>query len=321
MRKGNSLSVYIVAFLCAFFASFVFVFTFLECVNNFVVIQSMTILVIASLSGIALSIIVVVCIALRRKKVGESKVGFWFSNNSPKLILGYFLLLLFLESVTADAIWTADELNDILTLEWTIFGLSLTIFLVWNVLIVDYLKKKRPVETESLQFLQKYRLLLERQSFSQEVELTFSTIVFLSINLILLLVSSSLLFIVHKPESLITQNFIRCAFFFSTNTIVSLFFDILKPLKKDKDDLKAGNRVTKGELDAALGGTLLQTIIETEIEQISKLENITDEEKKLLTVRCLEEWKDAITKAKKPESEHEPKEPIASEVDNSLSVD
>ena len=231
----------------------------------------------------------------------ETKLGFWIDNNWPKVFLGYTILLLFLASVTRNKTWTTDNVNDILTIEWTIFGLSLTIFLVWNVIIVDYLKKKKPQEAKKPDYIQQYELLKEKQTFSQEVESTFSKIILLSINLIILLISSTLVYIEQSAETLFTQISVRCAFYFSTNTIISFFFDMLKPLKADKDNLKKTSQVSMRELDTAMTGAVIHTLFNEGVRQINASSEYSDEEKKQFSTLYVNTMRDVLLEIAKKE--------------------
>ena len=260
--------------------------------------------VFATSASLLFALASIIRIERKMRIVGETKLDFWLDNNRPKIILWYMICLLLFGSVSKDAIWTTGEIKDILTLEWTIWGLSITIFLVWNILIIDYLRKKRPVELEESEYFHHYQELKEKQSFAQEVDSTWSSVVLLSINLILLLFSSSLVYIQHVPESVFTQNILKCSFFFSTNTIVSLFFDMLKPLLADKKTLKADNQVTKKELDAALAGDFVHMFLAEMVKQIHNMSELSEEEQKQLSIQFLESFKaDLLGRAKTTKSD------------------
>ena len=269
----------VASFALTFALSFAFIFMLFVCAANFVEIHLRLSLYESIMISLLLSLVNLLLVVHRKKKLKESKLGFWLNNNWPKLVLSYIIILLFLASVTKEVIWASNEINDVLTLEWTIFGLSLTIFLVWNVLIVEYLGKKRPADTETLDYWQKVKRLNEKRSFSQEVDATFLTVIILAINLFSLLLSSSLVFVIHKPESQITQNVLRFSFYFSTNTIASLFLDILKPLMEDKKRLKAGNQVTKEELDSAQVEAFLYDIVEAVVKTVYHKTDLSEDEK------------------------------------------
>ena len=291
--------------------SFVLIFTIgfslYHCLQNFIQTDSTIALLIILVASLFLSVINSILVAVRTHRTKSGKIGFWASKNYPKLVLAYVILILCLMSVSNSVDWTADTVNEVITIEWTIFGLSLTIFLVWNVLIVDYLKKKQPVVSDGLGFIQRYELLLKKQSFSQEVDNTFSTVVLMTINLVLLLFSTSLAYLSHLSETVFTQVLIRCTFFFTTNTIFSLFIDLLRPLKKDRDALKKNNVVTKEELDTAEAGAMVYTILEAGVKAISEISGLDDAQKRELSTMYIEGMRDALlekAKSKNPNNEN-----------------
>lgn len=300
MKKKLSLKLFFLTAVLYFILAFFFVISLLHCINVFWEISSWNTIMISLRISLLISIVgsIIDSIVRHKQLLLEGKFGFWINQNCPKLLLGYIVLLFILLSITNHVIWTADEINDVLTIEWTIFGLSLTIFLVWNVIIVEYLRKKQPTASDSRDILKEYNLLRSKQFFAQEVDTTFSAVILLSINLVLLLFSSSAVYISHIPEEVFTQNLVSCTFFFSTGTISLLFFDILKPLKKDKESLKAENRVSRSQLDNALIGAIIQKLIDTEVQKINDSDELTDEEKKERIERCFDEWKSMIADTK-----------------------
>lgn len=303
MKKRKDILMYSAIGLLAAIMTFYLVFSVVQCMRNFVEIELKTALLFAACIALLAAILTIIYFCNRIHRIKETRFGFWLSNNYPKLLLGYFILVFALMSITNEAVWTAEEINDVLTIEWTIFGLSLTVFLVWNVLIVEYLKKRKPVDLVNPDFVQKLQLMMDKRSYNQEVESTFTHMVYLTINLFMLLFSSSLVYFSHLPNEVLTQNIVRCTFFLSTNTIVMLFLDILKPLKDDKKSLIEDNQVSKSELDTAQVKAIIQMFIDAEIKRINETEGLSDEEKRRLTKEFFESCKAAIPSKKDSNSD------------------
>lgn len=300
MKKRNW-SLYLAIASLADFMAFYLTYSVCQCANNFIEIELRKTLLLSIIVGVVVALVSVVICVIKTRTLREGKIGFWLSKNYPKLFVGYIILVLALTSITKEAIWTADEINDVLTIEWTIFGLSLTVFLVWNVLIVEYLKKRKPERPEKPDFVQELALIMDKRSYNQEVESTFTHMVYLTINLFMLLFSSSFVYFSHLPNEVLTQNFVRCTFFFSTNTIAVLFMDILKPLKSDKKALMEESQITKSQLDNAQAKAIIQIYLETTIKRIKETECLSDEEKEKLIEQFYEETK-AMIPAKSNES-------------------
>lgn len=289
MKKVKSVGMFVLLFFFLFFLAFLLFSAILICISNFVELTDRIWFGIAAVVSAAVALIGTVLIIVHGKtRIGETSFSFWFHKNTAKIIIGYILFLIALFSIKNEAVWTTEAVYDIVSLQWMIFGLSLTIFLVWNVIIVEFLKRKQPKELDSDDPFQKYKIVLEKHDFSQEVEVTYSTIILLTINLLLLLISTSLIYISAKPNLILTQNILRCSFFLTTNSIIVLFVDILKPLKRDKTEMLKNNNVTKSEFNTAQVAILLQNALEEINEKLGlDIEKYTQEEKEILLNKFL----------------------------------
>lgn len=283
--KKASIRLFLMDLLFGFISAFFFAYSLLHCIRNFFDVKNQLCLLVSLGAGLVFAIAYSIWSALSGKTIRQSKVSFWFESNSPKLILSYLIILLCLISITDKAIWSAEEIVDVLSLEWTIFGLSVTIFLVWNIIYIEYLKKIQPKEPDTDDYLEKYEFLGQKQSFYRQVENSFTSIILLSINLFLLLFSSSFVHISRMEEAILTQNLVLCTFYFSTNTIALLFFDLLKPLKKDRDTFRKANQVTKEERDSTLERAIMQKLADAQIRAICDSPDLTQEQKDALLER------------------------------------
>lgn len=308
MKRIKSLGFPILLFFASIFFLGFLVISILMCINNFVKVSDKA-LFWCCIGVVIVSVIYTGLMVRGTKRFRETRLSFGLEKNGPKLLLGYFLTVFALGSIKNELIWDANTASDMLSLQWSIFGLSLTIFLVWNVIIVEFLKNRQPKEPGSSELLQKYKLALEKRSFSQEIETTFFSVVLLTINLFLLLVSTSLIYISAKSESIITQNILHCSFFFTTNSIACLFLDILKPLKKNKADMLKDNNVTKEDIDKAQAALFAQAIIDGITQGVMALdsEKYTEEEKKKMIVEYLEFFRDGLKSKEKNETDEQEK--------------
>lgn len=305
MKKGASVGLFLAVFLLTLVLSFAFTGSILICVNNFVEVPMTPWLWCCIGFGVILAIVTSVWAIRGTKQINKSRFSLWMSKHYPKLLISYFLLIFALISIESQPIWAPEEISDVLSIQWTIFGLSLTIFLVWDVVIVDFLKKRQPKEYDPTDLLQKYRSILEKESFSQDVETTFSTVILLTVNLFLLLLSTTLIYISAQSDTIFTQNVLHCSFFFTTNSIAFLFLDILKPLQKEKADMLKRSNVSMEDIDNANAAMLAQAIIDGTKQAVMGLdpEKYTYEEKEKMIVEYLEAFRDLFCSSKKPEPE------------------
>lgn len=309
MKKGKAFGLFIVVFAVIFFFVVVLVGSVLICINKFIDLPGLVWFWRGMKSSAVAAFVGAVLIVRSTKRFKETKLSFWLGKNYPKLLLGYILAVLMIGSINSQPIWDADMVSEVLSLQWTIFGLSLTIFLVWNVLMVEFLKGKQPKVSDSSSLYQKFTLALEKKTYTQEIDTTFNSVVLLTINLFLLLLSSTMIYISMKPESIITQNILLCSFFFTTNSILCLFMDILLPLKKDKEEMLKNNIITQSDIDKAYAAQFAQAIIDGIKQGVMALDpdKYTEEDKKKLIVEYLTAFKDFAKNRENSDSEKQKK--------------
>lgn len=287
-------------FICAFLGSLVFAFISIGAVfvfiSNFTDISTpLWVRCFAGLCGF-FAVVLSVLIVRNARRVCKSRFSFWLSRNFPKLFIGWFLLVLALFSAKGKPAWDVNTVYDILSLQWTIWGLALAIFLVWDGIVIAYLKRIQPEELDSTNPLQKCRFLLRKESFLQEIESTFSSVIFLTVNLFLLLFSTIQIYLKAQPDSVFTQSVLYCSFFFTTNSIAGMFLDILKLLNREKSELLEISKVTKEDLDYAQTGLFVKAVVDGFGKVVADLdpESYPQEEKEKILNLFLDSLKETI---------------------------
>ena len=169
--------------------------------------------------------------------------------NSHRISLYCIVSLICCISIKTDVIFSIQELRDFLSLLWSIFGITITIFLVWNVLIVDYLKKKKPSKENITSPIDKWRYIVEKGSFYKDASETFNSITMLLIELCALSFATVTAYIVWNDVNLFNQNLVIIAFYFSSNTLLDLFLGILRPLREEKKLLLKDTKISSEEVE------------------------------------------------------------------------
>lgn len=309
MKTGKTFGLFVLTFVAVFFFVVLLVGSILICINKFVDLPGMVWFWRGMMISAIVAFVGTVLIVRSTKRITETNLSFWLGKNYPKLLLGYIIVVLTIGSINSQPIWDTDMVYEVLSLQWTIFGLSLTIFLVWNVIMVEFLKTKQPKASDSSSLYQKYALAQEKKTYTQEIDTTFNSVVLLTINLLLLLLSTTAIYISAKPESVVTQNILLCSFFFTTNSIVCLFMDILLPLKKDKAEMLKNNYVTKEDIDKAQAALFTQAIIDGLKAGVMSLdpEKYSEDEKKKLLVEYLQAFRDYVRSKEDSKSDNQKK--------------
>ena len=280
--RHNFLSVmaYIGIGLFIFIFSFCFYYSIIHHLYKLQILNSLVCMILVIVLSAITVIITLVLLVIYINSQKENKFLFFIGNNWPKILFGMIIILILSISIRYEVLWTIEETKEVLTIIWTILGLSITIFLVWNVVIIQYLKKQTPKKINKKDYLQKYGYLLAKQNLASNVKAITSTIIMLTINLILALISTVLIYMIKKPDTLIVQNILICTFYFSTNTLISLFVDMLKPVFQDKKILLKENNVTFEEIKETRALAFLQQFIRETFKIIDKDETKSEEEKK-----------------------------------------
>lgn len=268
MSKLKKIVYNLIILFLVFLLLFIFFIGLLTCLKKFIPIDDLLIVLLPFGLSLSLSIIHLIAIRLSSRKIYQSQLSFWLKNNSQKIFLAFLVIIILLFSITNKPLWDNNEIRDVLSTEWTIFGLSISIFLVWDVIYTGYIKKKQPKIETDMDSVQKLETLYQKQAVFKELESARSSIIILSINLVLLLLSSGLVHVIHMPDNIITQNIVVCAFYFSTNTIIMLFLDILKPILEENKALKKDNLVIKEEFETIEIKVYIQSLKERVIKII-----------------------------------------------------
>ena len=273
---GLGLAVFIGIFLLAFFLMFLF----LDIFYNFNLLSA-TVLFFTSLGCSVLVAVLFSWYFIARLKAAKStRFSRWLSQNYPKLILLYVVLSIIFLSIKTEIIWSYDSLKNVISLEWTIFGISITIFLVWNVIILKYLEKAKPTKSDKMCSIEKIDYITKKEVFYSQASVTFNTVTLLIINLLILVLSTAMVFIVAKEKvTLFCQNVVIISFYLSCNTIVELLLDILKPFNEEKKAILSETKVTANEIKEKeeIEEQLLQAC--RILKNLEQLESIDEEQK------------------------------------------
>lgn len=170
------------------------------------------------------------------------------------------------------------------------FGISAAVFLVWNVIIVEYLEKKKPIEISNRAPIEKAKYIEEKGTFFQIASSSFNTISLLFISLVMLIFATFLTYIVWREINLFNQTIGIIAFFFATNTLLDLMSGVLRPLKEKKHKILESTKISNFEVEEQ-NRIITQTknFLKT-IEGIDSSNALSDEEKMEIKTRLLAEY-------------------------------
>lgn len=269
---------------------FLLVYSFMEIFHEFQLVSENTVLYSSSVvSGIFAIICLGATIAII-KTDKKTKLERWFSINASKLCLSYIFLILFFPSIESEIFLSNENIKELLSIKWTILGISVAVFLIWNVVAIDFLENKKPqppqnkIPTKILIYLRK------KENFYFDATLLLNDVYFLLLNLVFLCIETSFTYITSRESSIFSQSLAIFVLYLCTNTLVLLILDILKPFNEKKKSMLQETKTTDSDVD-------LQNKIfkETEktltaIESIEQLQSIPSEEIDKLKAEILDNY-------------------------------
>ncbi len=234
------------------------------------------------ISSIFFTILAFVSLNTKNKTIST-----WFSLNYAKIILFYIVICIMLISLKTETIFKYETLKEFISVQWSILGLSIAIFLIWNGVVFKYLEERRPKKTDNPFPIEQYEYINEKIDFYQMATERFNSITLLIINLMLLAVATTTVYIVYNKVTLLNQNLSIASYYFCSNTIISLFFDILLPFIDRKRKILKNMKVSNPEkrLQNRITEEVNSTL--TAFETINQNVNLTNEEKYKLKEQLL----------------------------------
>lgn len=185
----------------------------------------------------------------KKKALTSTKTRKWLEHNIPQIILIYLLTAICIASIETELIWNEKEIKEIISLEWTMLSISITIFLVWDVIIIQFLKQQQPHRKNHFSVLNEIEYIEEKDSFHQLVAFTFNSVYFIIINIVVLILATSTTYLSKSNVSIADQTLVHISFYVCTNTMILLFMDILQPIKQQKEQMLEASKVTAEDLE------------------------------------------------------------------------
>lgn len=268
---------------------FLFLFSLLNIFVNFRLLAEKVALYVAlGLSG-AFAILALVFLILYWKSSKSTKFGNWLRQRFPKTLLFYIIAVIICLSIREEIILSFDNMKDMISIEWGIFGISVTVFLVWNVVILQYLKSNKPIKSEKSSLIKTWNYIENKGDFNFKASLLFNSATLLIINVFVLIWATTGLFITQDINTLLTQNTIIVSFYFSTNTLICLFMDIIGLFIIDKKEIMNDTKVTSEEIDFKNRINVVVNNILSLLLKVDTDKNLDEDKKKELKDELLQD--------------------------------
>lgn len=247
MRSIIKLSIFV--FFSIFAAAFIFLHLFMNIFIQFELISDEMAVYISLIISIILAIVSVIVFLLDIKAEKKTKIGHWMQIYTSKIVLGYIFLILFFTSFESEVFLTKEVARELLSLEWVILGISIAIFLFWNVKVIDYLDKKKPTKPQDCLPTKKMIYIQAKENFYFDCTMLLKNIYLLIANMMIVCASTAAVYLSSKEMNLFTQTILVFGLFLSTNTIIGLIFDILKIFSEKKNEMLKEAKTTISDVE------------------------------------------------------------------------
>lgn len=281
-RKFVLIGLSSLTFFAAFLFSVLFLFAFLYIFADYNLISAEVCLWTTFGCSLAVAIFFLIYVIVYWNRARSSKVGNFLSRNISKLLLLYIIAIIVFTSIKSEIIWSFENMKDIVSLEWTIYGISVTIFLVWDVLILQYLKEKQPQKARPISSIQQKRYIDKKGEFYQSASVLFNSVTLLVLNTLMMIVTTAFVSIGEEIITLAKQNVVIVCFYFCTNSLISLFMDIVRLLYQDKRRMLKETKVTSAEVEIKNDIEMRITRAMKLLKEIDAFDSLDEEQKERL---------------------------------------
>jgi hypothetical protein len=200
------------------------------------------------------------------------------------LFLVFFILL----SLSSQVSYSLEQMRELLSLEWSIFGLSITLLLVWQVLINNHLRKALLSPKRELNNFERCSYIKYKTLFHDYTNFKYSPLILLSVNILLLIFSSLLLYPRSNELTLLAHNVTMICLSISLFSFFLLSVDLIRFVHYERKEILSQVEVSKEELDFRDRIQEREKKVTSIISEIDELDALTQEQKDSIKQNLME---------------------------------
>ncbi len=304
-------------FALIFIGAFFFLFSIFNLLYTLNII-SVEILLIGSLVVAAIIALIVVLCVMNSRKSKLSKFRLFISEKFFGIIL-FFLVLMFISvSVQPEIVWEKEDLKDFISLQWTIFSLSVTVFFVWEVIFSRLIKEQKPKKIEDTGLFSEIQFIVEKKNYRENISQKYFLIFCLLLNTIVLASATAYTFIFTIKNSLFSQSLIFTSFYLCINTMLQLLLDVITPMFRAKKEAFSDNKITCQEINKFNKTTDLLFEYGEAIKKIDELPDLNDKKRQELKNNLVSELVKIVQSEPKDQNALTVKKDEACEINDQL---
>ena len=225
------------------------------------------------LSGFTLYVIFLIYPCVNRK---ENKLTRFINSHSGSFCFLFLLVMVVVMAIYNEKEYDKEKIANLINIEWVIFGISVGFFTIWHAI---FSSKKTNVITNPNKLVGTDRISAINviKGNIQDYNNIIFPIVLLVVNVLFLIISTSMFYILDTIDKVT----VKCgiiSFYLCTNTLLSVFLEVITPIIKAKIEYEEKYKNIKSDSDTNL---LIQSIVEEAIIRFydDSLKDLGDEEK------------------------------------------
>ncbi len=222
------------------------VFQFVSIFERFQMITPLMCKIITTVVSIVIYIILILLLStgLFKKRADIFK---YIAYNFAAIVVWLTLFRICFELIRPDISISVGQMEKIVSLQWTIYGISIAIFLVWYYVVIGFLKDNRPKLYTNPNYTQLFDNIHRKNAYQSSTSSYYRSIVFLVINTITLIFVTIRTYIDTEAPTVMSQALLLIGFFMSICTLIVLFLDIISIGFREKKAMLKGMEISGKE--------------------------------------------------------------------------
>lgn len=284
-RLFDAILVPIAVLIGSFIFSFFSLFSLLDIFYHLGVISILFLFVSTVLCSIIFSVISFTLFLIFRH---NKKFIQWYQAHKYSIVIWLFLVFFILLSLSSQVSYSLEQMRELLSLEWSIFGLSITLLLVWQVLINNHLRKALLSPKRELNNFERCSYIKYKTLFHDYTNYKYSPLILLSVNILLLIFSSLLLYPRSNELTLLAHNVTMICLSISLFSFFLLSVDLIRFVHYERKEILSQVEVSKEELDFRDRIQEREKKVTSIISEIDELDALTQEQKDSIKQNLME---------------------------------
>ncbi len=260
-------------FLGVAFVAFTILFLGINILHEKNIISEIASIIIILAGAFVAAIASLIVYFIRRRK-NKYKI---FSSVGSKITFFFFLFQGFVNAFKSEIILDANSAQKIVELEWMIFSIAITLFVVWHTIVSNILSKK----FKSGVGLKRIENIQNKQQLYKDSTNFVYNLILLFLALICLTYTTPMVF-VGDDMGLFTQFLVIFNITIVINAIMVVFYDIFTPLLADLIFVSLDKMSDKDAVDEMLLAIAEEVVKDTDNEGKLTDEQVTSISKELL---------------------------------------